>query len=146
MKRIYAAVTELYRERISNLAAALSDPAVRLQAVEALRGLISELRMIPEQSAPGGHRIELVGELAAILALGDADMQNPARGGAGVRSGTLVAGAGFEHCFAISRAGNLPSFSLAAHPDRGNRPGTTSISAEGGKQPDGGAAQFLKHL
>ncbi|WP_423209262.1 hypothetical protein [Paracoccus yeei] len=30
--------------------------------------------MLPEASAPGGHEIELVGELAGILALSEADM------------------------------------------------------------------------
>lgn len=35
--RLHPSLTDLYREKIADLAAALSDPAVRLQAIEALR-------------------------------------------------------------------------------------------------------------
>ncbi|WP_229582893.1 recombinase family protein [Paracoccus sp. S-4012] len=89
--RLHPSLTELYREKITDLAAALSDPAVKLQAIETLRSLISEIRMIPDALAPGGHRIELVGELAAILALEGADMTKPSRM-ARAGSGTVVAG------------------------------------------------------
>ncbi|WP_410218669.1 hypothetical protein [Paracoccus sp. (in: a-proteobacteria)] len=95
--RLHPSLTDLYLAKITDLTAALSDPSVKLQAIEALRSLISEIRMIPDHSAPGGHCIELVGELAGILALGDADMTKPSRmARADVGSGTLVAGAGFE--------------------------------------------------
>jgi site-specific DNA recombinase len=83
---------------------------VKLEATEALRGLVSEIRMIPDAEARGGHRIELFGELAAILSLSESagavfsslgpDMTKPprlARAGADHgRSGFLVAGVGFE--------------------------------------------------
>jgi site-specific DNA recombinase len=101
--RLHPSLTELYQEKIADFAAALSDPAVKLQAMESLRSLISEIRMIPDASAPSGHRIELVGELAGILALQDADLTKPSRL-ARAGSGTLVAGARFKNCFAISEA------------------------------------------
>lgn len=57
-----------------------------------LRSLITEIRMLPEASAPGGHEIELVGELAGILALSVADMTKPPQS-ARVGSDSMVAGA-----------------------------------------------------
>lgn len=92
--RLHTALTELYREKIADFEVALSDPAVKLQAIELLRSLISEIRMIPDASASGGHRIELVGKLAGILALQDADMTKPSRI-ARAESVTVVARAGF---------------------------------------------------
>ncbi|MGX0905382.1 hypothetical protein ACSSV8_003977 [Roseovarius sp. MBR-79] len=44
---------------------------------------------------PNGHHIELAGELAGILALGDAQTTRPAAS-AGLKSVTVVAGVGFE--------------------------------------------------
>ena len=43
-----------------------------------LRGLVTEVRMIPETTAPNGHIIELQGDLAAILALSDPKYKKPA--------------------------------------------------------------------
>ncbi|MDT0684729.1 recombinase family protein, partial [Roseicyclus sp. F158] len=70
---------DLYRQKISDLVNALSDPEVRVQAAEAMRSLISEIRMMPTADAPDGHRIELSGDLAGILALGGADTTKPPR-------------------------------------------------------------------
>ena len=64
-----------------------------------LRGLISEVRMIPDADAPNGHIIELAGELAGILSLGALDTTKPPRC-EGFKSETLVAGARIGHCFA----------------------------------------------
>ncbi len=103
--RLHPRLTDLYREKIDNLVSALSDPSVKLDATEALRGLVSEIRMIPDADAPGGHRMELVGELAAILSLSESagaisgglgpGMAKPPRV-QGLKSVTLVAGTGFE--------------------------------------------------
>nr|WP_154338347.1 recombinase family protein [Paracoccus sp. S-4012] len=103
--RLHPSLSELYRERIEDLAASLQDPGLRLEASEALRGLISEIRMLPDEDEPGGHRIEISGALAGILALGEPDGRKPRlAAGAGAWSGTVVAGTGFEHCLAIARA------------------------------------------
>ena len=69
------------------------------QTLTILRSLITEIRMVPAPGATGGHEIELIGELAGILALSEADMTKPprsARAGAGLGSESVVAGTGFE--------------------------------------------------
>ncbi|WP_229726022.1 recombinase family protein [Frigidibacter albus] len=93
--RLHPSLTGLYQQKIADLSAALSDPAVKIEAAETLRGLVSEIRMIPDPEAPGGHRIELAGELAGILALGDPDTTKPPRL-ARAGSDSMVAGVGFE--------------------------------------------------
>ena len=81
-------------------------PSTRPVATGILRGLIREIWMVPAAAAPGGHHVELVGELAGILGLTEGqtcpeqlNMQKPRRlAGAGGSSGsvTVVAGTGFE--------------------------------------------------
>ena len=93
--RLHPSLTGLYQQKIADLSAALSDPAVKIQAAETLRGLVSEVRMIPDANASGGHRIELAGELAGILALGGPDTTKPPRL-ARAGSDSMVAGVGFE--------------------------------------------------
>ncbi len=44
---LHPGLSELYREKITNLIAALSASSVKQQATEILRSLISEIRMIP---------------------------------------------------------------------------------------------------
>jgi site-specific DNA recombinase len=84
-----------YRELIEDLARSLNAPDVKREAAEALRALISEVRMVPDATARNGHGIELVGELAGILSLGDFNATKPPRF-ARALSETLVAGVGFE--------------------------------------------------
>nr|WP_240794049.1 recombinase zinc beta ribbon domain-containing protein [Pseudorhodobacter turbinis] len=93
--RLHPSLSDLYRSKIRNLSSALQDPGLKMEATEALRGLISEVRMMPDADALNGHHIELAGELAGILSLGEADTTKPARF-AGFRSETMVAGVGFE--------------------------------------------------
>ena len=93
--RLHPSLTGLYQQKIADLSAALSDPAVKIEAAETLRGLVSEIRMIPDADASGGHRIELAGELAGILALGGPDTTKPPRM-ARAGSDSMVAGVGFE--------------------------------------------------
>jgi site-specific DNA recombinase len=105
--RLHPRLSDLYREKIANLSAALNQPGLKLEATQILRGLISEIRMVPDRAAPGFHHIELIGDLAGILALSDAYTTKPRRlVGAGGRpeSGTVVAGAGSANCFAMSKA------------------------------------------
>ena len=97
--RLHPRMADLYREKIADLAEALDQPELKPQATELLRGLISEVRMVPAPGIPGGHQIELVGELAGILNLSEADMTKPlhgARAGVGLKSDTMVAGAHFQ--------------------------------------------------
>ncbi len=93
--RLHPSLSDLYRSKIRNLSSALQDPDLKMEATEALRGLISEIRMMPHENAPNGHHIELAGELAGILALGEAETTKPAQF-ARVKSVTMVAGVGFE--------------------------------------------------
>ena len=93
--RLHPSLSDLYRTKIRNLASALQDPGLKMEATEALRGLISEIRLVPNSDAPQGHHIELAGELAGILALGEAETTKPARV-AQAGSVTVVAGVGFE--------------------------------------------------
>tara|TARA_R110000850_G_scaffold113041_4_gene227553 strand:+ start:2002 stop:3648 length:1647 start_codon:yes stop_codon:yes gene_type:complete len=93
--RLHPSLSDLYRSKIRNLSSALQDPDLKMEATEALRGLISEIRMLPHENAPNCHHIELAGELAGILDLGAAETTKPARS-ARVKSVTMVAGVGFE--------------------------------------------------
>ncbi|TJZ82031.1 recombinase family protein [Paracoccus hibiscisoli] len=104
--RLHPALGERYRQEIGHLAEALQRPSTRPTATGILRGLIREIRMVPEADAPGGHHVKLVGELAGILGLvegaagvGRPDMTKPprvARAGGSSESVTVVAGIGFE--------------------------------------------------
>ncbi|WP_420003891.1 hypothetical protein [Arenibacterium sp. LLYu02] len=51
---------------IEDLARSLNAPEVKREAAEALRGLISEVRMVPEAAAFNGDAINLVGALCGI--------------------------------------------------------------------------------
>ena len=90
--RLHPGLADHYRAKVADLAAALDTPETRQEAAEAMRGLLTEIRMIPED---GGHAIELVGDLAGILALSQGETKAPPAFGAGV-SHSLVAGVGFE--------------------------------------------------
>jgi hypothetical protein len=88
MPRLHPNLTELYRQKIMNLAEALNEEDTRLEAAECLRGLIEEIRLVPKS---GKLQIELYGELAALLNLAN---KHPRSKETGVQI-TLVAGAGF---------------------------------------------------
>ena len=88
--RLHPSLSDLYRSKIRNLASALQEPGLKMEATEALRGLISEVRMIPDAYALNGHRIALAGELAGLLSLGET--QNTRSGMATGCSVTMVAG------------------------------------------------------
>jgi hypothetical protein len=51
------------------LAKSLNDEDAKHEAVELIPGLVSEVRLHPDEQAPDGYFIELFGELAAILEL-----------------------------------------------------------------------------
>ena len=90
MPRLHPGLAEVYRKKVADLTQALNDDALRTEATEVLRSLISEIRLIPQD---GALAIELVGALAGILALGKEKRPRPFGSGAQI---TLVAGVGFE--------------------------------------------------
>ena len=76
--RLHPSLSALYRRKVRNLAADLQDVGLKMAATEALRGLVSEIRMVPDENASKGHHIELAGELGGILALGVLETTKPA--------------------------------------------------------------------
>ena len=63
MPRLHPNVAAVYREKIAKLREALNAEDTRTEAAEMIRGLIEEIRLVPEE---GRLRIELSGELAAL--------------------------------------------------------------------------------
>jgi len=55
----------------------LTASVMQREAMAELRALISQVRMVPDADAPGGHQLELVGELAGIMALGGLESKKP---------------------------------------------------------------------
>jgi hypothetical protein len=90
--RLHPKLSELYQERVERLHEELNRPELRAEAAEALREIIEEVCLIPEN---GRIEIELRGDLAGILALG-ANGKKPATGRRDGLQVTLVAGIGFE--------------------------------------------------
>jgi site-specific DNA recombinase len=88
---LHPGLAEVYRRKVENLSDALNNEELRAEAAETLRAMIQAIRLIPQD---GELAIELVGELAGILAL--THEKNPRALGSGVRQLTVVAGAGFE--------------------------------------------------
>jgi site-specific DNA recombinase len=90
--RLHPKLADLYRQRVERLHEELNRAELRSEAAQALRALIEEVRLIPEN---GRLEIELLGDLAEILALG-ADGKKPATVSRDGLQATLVAGIGFE--------------------------------------------------
>jgi site-specific DNA recombinase len=91
--RLHPNLADLYRNKVANLIEALNASDTVLEAAEAIRTLIEAVRLVPKD---GELKIELYGELAALLSLGqDAKNKNPRGDASGVQV-TLVAGVGFE--------------------------------------------------
>ena len=88
---LHPGLAEVYRRKVEKLAEALNKDELRSEAAEMLRSTIQTIRLVPEN---GKLAIELVGELAGILALNQEKSPRPF--GSGARQITLVAGAGFE--------------------------------------------------
>ena len=90
------ALAEVYGANIKALANSLDDEDTKSEAIELLRGLITEVRLHPDEDATDGDVIELYGELAAILELSGSRNNEPRRFTGGVSLLLLVAGVGFE--------------------------------------------------
>ena len=87
--RLHPRLADLYRRKVDNLHDALNREDTRAEASEAIRALIDEIRLVPED---GELKIELFGELAALVGLAN---ENPRSDDRGLQV-TLVAGVGFE--------------------------------------------------
>jgi hypothetical protein len=85
-------VAELYRTKVSTLAQALEQSETRVEATEALRGVVDAIILTP---ADGELRIELKGNLAAMLSAATNAKRSPETGDLSLQV-EMVAGAGFE--------------------------------------------------
>ena len=85
-------MAELYRQKVTTLAEALERSETRTEATEALRGLIDAIVLAPDE---GGLRIELRGNLAAMLGAATNAKRSPETGDLSLQV-VMVAGAGFE--------------------------------------------------
>ena len=90
--RLHPKLADIYRSKVADLHAALNDESIREEAVEILRSLIGEIRLVPEDDR---LCIVLRGDLAAILSFASAKKNPRLEPETGVQI-TLVAGAGFE--------------------------------------------------
>jgi site-specific DNA recombinase len=88
---LHPALAEVYGAKIKALARSLGDEDTKSEAIELLRGLVTEVRLHPDEDATDGHAIELYGELASILELSGFRNDEPRRFTGGV-SVSLVAG------------------------------------------------------
>ena len=70
--QLHPNAAEIYRAKVAELEAALNDPEIKAEASEALRALIERIVLTPDADAPQGLRVELYGDLAMILRLGNA--------------------------------------------------------------------------
>jgi site-specific DNA recombinase len=89
---LHPSMADLYKSKVEELAAALQREDTRLEASEMLRGLIEAIVLTPQD---GQLRIELRGNLAAMLAAAQQTKRSPETGDLFVPI-QLVAGAGFE--------------------------------------------------
>ena len=85
MPRLHPNLAEVYRQKVMSFSNALNDEHTRLEAAECIRELIEEIRLVPDH---GKLRVELYGELAALIKLANGQ---PRSKGTGVQV-TLVAG------------------------------------------------------
>jgi site-specific DNA recombinase len=89
--RLHSRLAEIYRSKVANLQEELNRPELRVEAAEAIRSLVEEIRLVPEN---GKLEIELAGDLAGILALSCGNKKPVSR--EDELQVTLVAGRGFE--------------------------------------------------
>ena len=90
--RLHPNLAAIYKEKIANLVRSLNDPNTLIEVNTAIRQLIERVQLVPEN---GELKIELYGELVALLKLGTKPKnQHPQAESEGVQI-TMVAGAGF---------------------------------------------------
>ena len=95
--RLHPNLADIYRDKVVNIIETLNNENTMPEATEAIRSLIEAVRLVPDN---GTLRIELYGELAALLALGSdkpkTHKNKHLRGDTSEVQVTLVAGVGFE--------------------------------------------------
>ncbi len=96
---LHPSMADLYRTKVEDLAAALQREDTRLEASEMLRGLIEAIVLTPQD---GQLRIELRGNLAAMLAAAQQTKRSPETGDLLVPV-QLVAGARNQHYLQLWR-------------------------------------------
>ncbi|MBY6137625.1 hypothetical protein KUV61_17445 [Nocardioides marinus] len=69
--RLHPSLSQRYREMVEDLARSLNAPEVKREATAELRALISQVRMVPDADAPGGHRLELIGRIGRAHGFGE---------------------------------------------------------------------------
>jgi site-specific DNA recombinase len=87
--RLHPNLAKLYRERVENLHAALSDPQSRTEAAEILRSLVEKITVKHDKN---GVEVELVGDIVKLVSLPEGN-NVPASFESSVK---VVAGRGFE--------------------------------------------------
>jgi site-specific DNA recombinase len=93
--RLHPNLAELYRSRMADLARLLAEEG-SAEAREAVRGLVEEVRLVPED---GRLRVEVRGALGAILALAEGARNGERPGGVAEAFVSQIkrdAGTGFE--------------------------------------------------
>ena len=90
--RLHPNLAQLYREKVGELHSALSEPEMRTEALELIRGLIDRVELHPNAD---GFRIELIGEIANMVTLSTGTAESV---GSELRRASVkvVAGEGFE--------------------------------------------------
>jgi site-specific DNA recombinase len=90
---VHPAMAKIYRDKVADLAKALTAPDTRIEAAEILRSLIDAIELHPGKA---GYDVLLRGDLAGILQLGVNGKKPAAISGDGLLQVALVAGVGFE--------------------------------------------------
>jgi hypothetical protein len=65
---IHPNLAELYRRRVADLEQLLLDPELGSEAMDLIRSMITEIKVVPRQGAEGVD-LELAGDLARVLHL-----------------------------------------------------------------------------
>ena len=93
---IHPSMSERYRQEVARLVEALNEDTQRLEAADAIRGLIDKIVLTPSEKGDG-LTIDLFGDLAGILGIAAQDKGSLlASDPHTIQQVKLVAGAGFE--------------------------------------------------
>ena len=96
---LHPEMAELYRQKVTTLAQALQEPETRVEATDALRGLIDAIILTP---SAGELRIDLKGNLAAMLSAATNAKRSPETGDLSLQV-EMVAGARNQHYLQLWR-------------------------------------------